>query len=277
MNKLMPYFRLMKKFIVQILILTIFIVIFNDGREILTGFKHSVFENGYLIFKSEVYSVTMLFIFIYGMYLSYIKFNVAMNIRADRKNYIKASMISIIAISIIFLIFTILWSLILKFVVDIVSGKNSIVVGESAYLLNTVTGIINNFSGMESMLIYVTTYDLSIGKFIMNILSQFLNLLSISSIGFLIGSLLYRLKKSTSVIIFLVIPTVVITLGVTFFIFNTDLFISYITMNFVNILRIIISVNIRLIIKVLTIIISLTSSVLLLKNAPIKEYAHDLI
>ena len=88
----------------------------------------------------------MLFIFIYGMYLSYIKFNVAMNIRADRKNYIKASMISIIAISIIFLIFTILWSLILKFVVDIVSGKNSIVVGESAYLLNTVTGIINNFS-----------------------------------------------------------------------------------------------------------------------------------
>ena len=277
MNKLMPYFRLMKKFIVQILILTIFIVILSDGREILTGFKHSVFENGYLIFKSEVYSVTMLFIFIYGMYLSYIKFNVAMNIRADRKNYIKASMISIIAISIIFLIFTILWSLILKFVVDIVSGKNSIVVGESAYLLNTVTGIINNFSGMESMLIYVTTYDLSIGKFIMNILSQFLNLLSIPAIGFLLGSLLYRLKKSTSVIIFLVIPTVVITLGVTFFIFNTDLFISYITMNFVNILRIIINVNIRLIIKVLTIIISLTSSVLLLKNAPIKEYAHDLI
>ena len=64
MNKLMPYFRLMKKFIVQILILTIFIVIFNDGREILTGFKHSVFENGYLIFKSVVYRVTMLFIFI---------------------------------------------------------------------------------------------------------------------------------------------------------------------------------------------------------------------
>ena len=54
MNKLMPYFRLMKKFIVQILILTIFIVILSDGREILTGFKHSVFENVYLKFKSEV-------------------------------------------------------------------------------------------------------------------------------------------------------------------------------------------------------------------------------
>ena len=275
MNKLMPYFRLMKKFMVQILILTIFIVILNDGREILTGFKHSVFENGYLIFISEVYSVTMLLILIYGMYLSYKKFNVAMNIKADRKNYIKSAMISIIAISIIFLIFTILWSLILKFVVAIVSGKNAIVVGGYAYFVNTVTGIINNFSGMGSTLIYATS-DLSIVKFIMNILSQFLNLLSISSIGFLIGSLLYRLKKSTSVIIFLVIPTVVITLGVTFFIFNTDLFISYITMNFVNILRIIINVNIRLIIKVLSIIISLTSSVLLLKNAPIKEYAHDL-
>ena len=276
MNKLMPYFRLMKKFIVQILILTIFIVILSDGREILTGFKHSVFENGYLIFKSEVYSVTMLLILIYGMYLSYNKFNVAMNIKADRKNYIKASMISIIAISIIFLIFTFLRSLILKFVVDIVSGKNAIVVGDSAYLLNTVTGIINNFSGMGSTLIYATS-DLSMGKFIMNILSQFLNLLSISSIGFLIGSLLYRLKKSTSVIIFLVIPTVVIILGITFFIFNTDLFINYMSMNLVNILRIIMNVNIHLIINVLSIIISLTSSVLLLKNAPIKEYAHDLI
>lgn len=276
MNKLMPYFRLMKKFIVQILILTIFIVILSDGREILTGFKHSVSENGYLIFKSEVYSVTMLLILIYGMYLSYKKFNVAMNIKADRKNYIKSAMISIIAISIIFLIFTILWSLILKFVVDIVSGKSAIVIGDSAYLLNTVTGIINNFSGMGSTLIYATS-DLSIVKFIMNILSQFLNLLSISSIGFLIGSLLYRLKKSTSVIIFLVIPTVVIILGITFFIFNTDLFINYMSMNLVNILRIIMNINIRLIVKVLSIIISLTSSVLLLKNAPIKEYAHDLI
>ena len=276
MNKLMPYFRLMKKFIVQILILTIFIVILSDGREILTGFKHSESENVYLIFKSEVYSVTMLLILIYGMYLSYKKFNVAMNIKADRKNYIKSAMISIIAISIIFLIFTILWSLILKFVVDIVSGKNAIVVGDSAYLLNTDNGITNKFSGMGSTLIYATS-DLSMGKFIMNILSQFLNLLSISSIGFLIGSLLYRLKKSTSVIIFLVIPTVVIILGITFFIFNTDLFINYMYMNLVNILRIIMNVNIHLIIKVLSIIISLTSSVLLLKNAPIKEYAHDLI
>ena len=245
MNKLMPYFRLMKKFIVQILILTIFIVILNDGREILTGFKHSVFENGYLIFKSEVYSVTMLLILIYGMYLSYKKFNVAMNIKADRKNYIKSAMISIIAISIIFLIFTILWSLILKFVVDIVYGKNAVIVGNSVYLLNTITGIVNNFSGIETTLIYATS-DLSIVKFIMNILSQLLNLLSISSIGFLIGSLLYRLKKSTSVIIFLVIPTVAIILGITFFIFNTELFISYMSMNLVNILRIIMNINIRL-------------------------------
>ena len=38
----------------------------------------------------------------------------------------------------------------------------------------------------------------------------------------------------------------------------------------------IMDVNIELIIKALTIIISLICSVLL-KNAPIKEYAHDLI
>ena len=52
---------------------------------------------------------------------------------------------------------------------------------------------------------------------------------------------------------------------------------NYISINLVNILRFIINVKIGLFIKALTIVISLICSVLLLKNAPIKEYAHDLI
>ena len=54
MNKLMPYFRLMKKSIILMIVITLSIAITHDGKEILTGFKHSVFENGYLIFKSEI-------------------------------------------------------------------------------------------------------------------------------------------------------------------------------------------------------------------------------
>lgn len=258
MNKLMPYFRLMKKSIILMIVITLSIAITHDGKEILTGFKHSVFENGYLIFKSEIYSTTALLIFIYGIYLSYIKFNVAINIKADRKSYIKASIITMIGMGIVFSIFTVLWSLILKFVVEYVSGKNALVLGDSAYFVNTFT-------------------DLSIRRFIMDILGQLLTLFAFSSIGFLLGSILYRLKKKTSIIIFLIIPTIVITLGVTFYIFNTDLIMNYIVINLVDILRFIINVNIHLIIKLLTIVISLICSVLLLKNAPIKEYAHDLI
>ena len=56
MNKLMPYFRLMKKSIILMIVITLSIAITHDGKEILTGFKHSVLENGYLIFKSEIYS-----------------------------------------------------------------------------------------------------------------------------------------------------------------------------------------------------------------------------
>ena len=249
MNKLMPYFRLMKKSIILMIVITLSIAITHDGKEILTGFKHSVFENGYLIFKSEIYSTTALLIFIYGIYLSYIKFNVAINIKADRKSYIKASIITMIGMGIVFSIFTVLWSLILKFVVEYVSGKNALVLGDSAYFVNTFT----------------------------DILGQLLTLFAFSSIGFLLGSILYRLKKKTSIIIFLIIPTIVITLGVTFYIFNTDLIMNYIVINLVDILRFIINVNIHLIIKLLTIVISLICSVLLLKNAPIKEYAHDLI
>lgn len=276
MNKLMPYFRLMKKFTILMIVIALSMIITNDGKEILTGFKHSVFENGYLIFKSEIYSITVFLMFIYGIYLSYKKFNVAMNIKADRKSYIKASIISMIGMGIVFSIFTVLWSLILKLIVECVSGKNSLIIGDSAYFLDTVTVIINSFLETETTMLYAFS-DLSIKRFIIDILNQFLTLSTFSSIGFLLGSILYRLKKKTSIIIFLVIPTIVITLGVGFSIFKTDLIMNYISINLVNILRFIINVKIGLFIKALTIIISLICSVLLLKNAPIKEYAHDLI
>lgn len=276
MNKLMPYFRLMKKFTILMIVIAFSMVITNDGKEILTGFKHSVFENGYLIFKSEIYSITVFLMFIYGIYFSYKKFNVAMNIKADRKSYIKASIISMIGMGIVFAIFVVLWGLILKFIVEYVSGKNSLIIGDSAYFLDTVTVIINSFLETETKMLYAFS-DLSIKRFIIDILNQFLTLSTFSSIGFLLGSILYRLKKKTSIIIFLVIPTIVITLGVGFSIFKTDLIMNYISINLVNILRFIINVKIGLFIKALTIVISLICSVLLLKNAPIKEYAHDLI
>ena len=276
MNKLMPYFRLMKKFTILMIVIAFSMVITNDGNEILTGFKHSVFENGYLIFKSEIYSITVFLMFIYGIYFSYKKFNVAMNIKADRKSYIKASIISMIGMGIVFAIFVVLWGLILKFIVEYVSGKNSLIIGDSAYFLDTVTVIINSFLETETTMLYAFS-DLSIKRFIIDILNQFLTLSTFSSIGFLLGSILYRLKKKTSIIIFLVIPTIVITLGVGFSIFKTDLIMNYISINLVNILRFIINVKIGLFIKALTIVISLICSVLLLKNAPIKEYAHDLI
>ncbi len=276
MNKLMPYFKLMKKSTILMIVITLSIVIVNDGKEILTGFKHSVFENGYLIFNSEIYSTTVLLMFIYGIYLSYKKFNVAMNIKADRKSYIKASIILMIGMGVIFSIFTVLWSLVLKFIVEYVSGKNALVVRDSAYFMSTITDFINSFSGMGAA-IFFNLDDLSVVRFIMDIFEQFLTLFAFSSIGFLLGSILYRLKKRTSIIIFLVIPTIVIISGITFSIFNTDLLMSYIAVNLGTILMFIMNANIGLIIKVLTIIIFLTFSVLLLKNAPIKEYAHDLI
>ena len=208
MNKLMPYFRLMKKFTILMIVIAFSMVITNDGKEILTGFKHSVFENGYLIFKSEIYSITVFLMFIYGIYFSYKKFNVAMNIKADRKSYIKASIISMIGMGIVFAIFVVLWGLILKFIVEYVSGKNSLIIGDSAYFLDTVTVIINSFLETETTMLYAFS-DLSIKRFIIDILNQFLTLSTFSSIGFLLGSILYRLKKKTSIIIFLVIPTIV--------------------------------------------------------------------
>ena len=53
------------------IVITLSIAITHDGKEILTGFKHSVFENGYLIFKSEIYSTNNI-TYIYIWYISFI-------------------------------------------------------------------------------------------------------------------------------------------------------------------------------------------------------------
>lgn len=277
MNKLMPYFKLMKKNIILVLVIALSIVIVNDGKEILTGFNHSLFENGYLIFKSEIYSSTALLMFIFGVLLSYKQFNISMNIKADRNSYIKASIASIIGLSIAFSIITILFTIALKFIVENVSGKNALVLGDSAYITSTAIDFINNLPGMGTSAIIYGINDVSAKGIIRDILGQFLTLLSLSSIGFLFGSLIYRLKKITSVIIFLIIPASIISLGVAFSLFNTDLFMNYISMNLTNILMIIININVRLILKILSIVISLTGAIILLKKAPIKEYAHDLL
>ena len=42
MNKLMPYCRLMKKFTILMIVIALSMIVTNDGKEILTGFKHSV-------------------------------------------------------------------------------------------------------------------------------------------------------------------------------------------------------------------------------------------
>ena len=277
MNKLMPYFKLMKKNIILVIVIALSIVIVNDGKEILTGFNHSLFENGYLIFKSEIYSSTALLMFIFGVLLSYKQFNISMNIKADRNSYIKASIASIIGLSIVLSIITILFIIALKFIVENVSGKNALVLGDSAYITSTAIDFINNLPGMGHSAIIYGINDVSAKGIIMDILGQFLTLLSLSSIGFLFGSLIYRLKKITSVIIFLIIPASIISLGVAFSLFNTDLFMNYISMNLTNILMLIINTNVRLILKILSIVISLTGATILLKKAPIKEYAHDLL
>lgn len=277
MNKLMPYFKLMKKNIILVIVIALSIVIVNDGKEILTGFNHSLFENGYLIFKSEIYSSTALLMFIFGVLLSYKQFNISMNIKADRNSYIKASIASIIGLSIVLSITTILFTIALKFIVENVSGKNALVLGDSAYITSTAIDFINNLPGMGNSAIIYGINDVSAKGIIMDILGQFLTLLSLSSIGFLFGSLIYRLKKITSVIIFLIIPASIISLGVAFSLFNTDLFMNYISMNLTNILMLIININVRLILKILSIVISLTGATILLKKAPIKEYAHDLL
>lgn len=278
MNKLMPYCNLIKKNTLILIFIALFTVIINDGKEILFGFKHSLVENGYLIFTSQIYGATAVLMFIYGVLLSYKQFNIAMNIRADRKSYIKTSLIAMLVLSLFFAILTIITSEILGFIIEIISTKKVIIRGDfsNVSILDFINGMLPSENQM-SFSYGFSESDNTIMIYIRNLSLHLLNLLTVSSIGYLFGGLLYRLRKRTSVIIFLGIPAIVITLGVTWAISNPDVIVNYVAPALMELVFFIADMYILISIKLIIMTISIISSILLLKNAPIKEYAHDLI
>lgn len=106
---------------------------------------------------------------------------------------------------------------------------------------------------------------------------MFICQLAFSSLGFMFGAILYRVDIKTNIVLFIVLPIIAALYIIRLSYINADLInrigesILWIFNYFIQ------NPSVFYIIEVLVAIIGLGISYLVFKNAPIKEYAHNIL
>lgn len=114
-----------------------------------------------------------------------------MSIKANRKEYLKYSILSIIIVSIILSIFSVCVDLISKLVLESNTGYDTYVYTNLGISINEIQSLVEkNGMGMSFGIFY--QYDIN---YIETILNTFLSIIGLGSLGFMLGALTYRLKK----------------------------------------------------------------------------------
>ncbi|MEG0843690.1 MAG: hypothetical protein RRZ84_05810 [Romboutsia sp.] len=280
MDRLKPYYKMLNKYMFSIAFLVYAIIIFIDGTTFIMDIvanTYKVVDGNYIFFVKGTATLGFISI-IYGVLMGYKDFNTAMNIRADRASYLKCAFLVIVVSNLIFTVFSVLMVPIWEFILSLITGNNCFIANEvslyslSSYLLE----ISKDNSGTD---IFTTNSHLmNNSMYIKNILETFLSLLMVSSIGMCIGALIYRLKKLTSVILFIGIPVIGVITLVKEAAFNEEAFVEkFINGYLIDILNFLMNYNNLIILQIAIIATCTLGTILLLRKAPIREYANDLI
>ncbi|MGX4600499.1 hypothetical protein [Faecalimicrobium sp. JNUCC 81] len=270
MKRMNPYYSIIRRNTIFLLLLTFSIIAFNTFTELsvmimTSSYLDNLVDGNVVFINSSHFSATIVII-IYGTLLSYKEFNGAMSIKSNRKEYLKYSIVFIIIVSIILSIFSVCVDLVSKLILEYKTGYNAYVYTNLGISINEIQTLLEKVGmGMSFSIFY--QYDIN---YIEVILNTFLIIMGLGSLGFMLGALIYRLKKMTSILIFIGIPLCIIL----FIIGNIMNNYGVIHIYLIQIILLFTSNNI---ITITSTILSFVIGILLLRNAPIKEYAHDLI
>lgn len=249
-----PYFNFIKRDAIQMIIIYLVTIMVNQGITSISNI-YMALEPGFdrqinMFSQSNVFS--MMFCFISGIMFILKNFSGAISIRGDRESFLKALSIWAIIMSLLIVVLSTTLEIALKTLVEVVFISNP------------------EWIEMES-------HDITFIWFIKAIFSRFVNGLMLFSLGYMLGAIGYRLRKTTNVIVFVVIPVVLIgyivnsALRMDEFIMNLGVAIYNIIVFFIENPVLIILANI-----ICIGIFSLFGTKLLI-NAPTKEYANDLL
>lgn len=260
-----PYFNFIKRDAIQMILVLLFIAAVNQGLTAISNI-YMALEPGFdrqinMYSQANVYSMT--FCFISGIIFILKNFSGAISIRGDRKSFLKALTVWAIIMSLSMILFSITLEIGLKTLVEVITHKEVVFISDIPWV---------EIAGME-----VKNPNITFIWIIKTIFSRFINGLMLFSLGYMLGSIGYRMRKRTNILVFIVIPVVLIG-----YIINSalrmDEFIMDLGVAICNII-VYLAENPVLIILINVICIGIFSFVgsKLLMKAPTKEYANDII
>lgn len=264
MNELKPYIKFFNKntklYIIMFVIMGILI-------NILPVFILKIFgelsKNNLSTIVNPIFAYIAILIFVYGVNIANKDFSGALSIRADRKSCIKAIVMDLIILSFVISIIGIILIFLSKLFIEIMTG----------YSID-LSVLLNRDIIWTSISALIEPSTSSIPLTYLNYFAQIcINEICIGLIGALLGAFTYRVRKATSVTILIGLPILIIIYIVNFATKNMHKILMFLE-------KIIYSFQNPFILfgtKVGIIVICIIFIILLLRKAPIKDYANDLL
>lgn len=264
MNELKPYIKFFNKntklYIITFVVIGVLMNILPVV--VLKVFGEVSKDNLYTIVNPILTYLTIL-VFVYGVNMVNKDFSGALSIRADRKSCIKAIVMNLIIVSLITSIVGVFLIFLSKLFIEIITGYNI----ELSVLLRK-----DMIWTSISALIEPSTSSITL-TYLNYFVQICINEICIGLIGAALGAFTYRVRKVSSIAILIGLPILTIIYMVNFAIKNTNKILIYLE-------KIIYSFQNPFILlgaKVGIIALCIVFIILLLRKAPIKDYANDLL
>lgn len=251
MNRIKPHIMFLKHSYIYYMIFILIFISLQVSAFLIEGLSRGEsLGESLIIYKTQLSVLGILFPTIFSLSIAVKEFSGAMSIRADRKSFIKASIIYIIIISLSTLVFVTL----IEELINLLSNNVSSDTVKLDNVINMIVGdegIIGSFFGM------------------------FICQLAFSSLGFMFGAIFYRIDIKTNIILFIVLPIIAVLYITRLSYINADI-ISKFGERMLLIVDYFINNPSKLYaLEVIVFVAAMGLASLMLKNAPIKDYAHN--
>ncbi|MEG1410017.1 MAG: hypothetical protein RSD36_09250 [Terrisporobacter sp.] len=260
-----PYFNFLKKDFNQTLMVFTLVVVINVGITTVSNI-YMALEPSFdrqINFYSQASPMAAMMCFIMGIMFILMNFSGGISIRGDRAGFLKAFALWSIIMAVFMALFGTVFEMVMKSLTEAITHREVILISDVQWVeLNGVEFSVSQISPIW---------------FLKTVINRSISNLMLLSLGYMLGSIGYRLKKRTNILIFVVLPIVLIGCIVNSSI-RGDQFIINLGLMIIN--TVVYLCENPMLITIIQIIglgiFSFIGTKFLIK-APTNDYAHDLI
>lgn len=260
-----PYYKFLKRDVKIALIAFISIVTVNVGMSVISNIISALDGSSIepIRFFSQASMLAYIMCMAYGINCTVKTFGGVISIRGDRLGFLKAIALWSITIAIFASLFSVFFEIGCKVLMELITKRK-------VYVISGISWI--SIDNLE-----FKVADVSLMWFIKSIITRTLTNTLMISLGYMLGSISYRLKVRTNVILFIGVPILFAGYISAQAFKNQDVVLDWV-MKFIGATLYVIQNPVILIsLQIIGIIVFALIGTKFLIKAPIKDYAHDLI